>query len=201
VAAEKPAPLQAPGKQLVYNFDGDAPGQMPGKFHSAKTGGGTTEKWSIVADPAAPSKPNVIAQTSTDQTDYRFPLLISDEGSFRDLDLSVRFKAVSGSVDRAGGLVFRLRDPNNYYIVRANALEDNYRLYHVLSTVGAASSPAPISRSLRVDGTNYALKPPARRLPVTTTVPRKLRRLTVHSRTPVKWVCGRKPIQSPISTT
>jgi hypothetical protein len=133
VAAEKPAPLQAPGKQFVYNFDADAPGQIPAKFHTAKTGGGTAEKWSVVADPAAPSKPNVVAQTSTDQTDYRFPLLISDEGSFQDLDLSVRFKAISGSVDRAGGLVFRLRDPNNYYIVRANALENNYRLYHVVN--------------------------------------------------------------------
>lgn len=133
VAADNPAPLQAAGKQFVYSFDADAPGQMPAKFHSAKTGGGSAEKWSVIADPAAPSKPNVVAQTSTDQTDYRFPLLISDEGSFQDLDLSVRFKAVSGSIDRAGGLVFRLRDPNNYYIVRANALENNYRLYHVVN--------------------------------------------------------------------
>src|SRR5215467_5422039 len=133
VAAEKPAPLQAAGKELVYKFDNDAPGQLPTKFHSAKTGGGGAEKWSVVADPSASSKPNVVAQTSTDQTDYRFPLLISDEGSFQDLDLTVRFKAVSGSVDRAGGLVFRLRDPNNYYIVRANALENNYRLYHVVN--------------------------------------------------------------------
>jgi hypothetical protein len=45
----------------------------------------------------------------------------------------VKFKAVSGSVDRAAGLVFRLKDPNNYYIVRANALENNYRLYHVVN--------------------------------------------------------------------
>src|SRR5215471_14706803 len=82
--------------------------------------------------PYAPSKPNVVAQTSTDKTDYRFPLLIADDGSFQDLDLRVKFKAVSGEVDRAGGLVFRLKDANNYYIVRANALEDNYRLYHVI---------------------------------------------------------------------
>ena len=90
-------------------------------------------KWVVIADPSAPSKPNVVAQNSTDKTDYRFPLLIADEGSFRDLNLSVRFKAISGSIDRAGGLVFRLRDPNNYYIVRANALENNYRLYHVVN--------------------------------------------------------------------
>ena len=133
VGAEKPAPRQTSGQQFVYTFDSDAAGQLPGKFHSAKTGGGTAEKWSVVADPTASSKPYVVAQTSTDQTDYRFPLLISDEGSFQDLDLSVKIKAVSGSVDRAGGLVFRLRDPNNYYIVRANALENNYRLYHVVN--------------------------------------------------------------------
>jgi len=133
VAAEKPAPQRPSGKQFAYNFDSDTPGQLPAKFHGAKTGGGTQEKWTVTADPSAPSKPNVVAQTSTDQTDYRFPLLISDEGSFQDLDLSVRFKAVSGSIDRAGGLVFRLRDPNNYYIVRANALENNYRLYHVVN--------------------------------------------------------------------
>lgn len=133
VAAEKPAPQQPSGRQFAYNFDSDTPGQLPAKFHGAKTGGGTQEKWVVTADPTAPSTPNVVAQTSTDQTDYRFPLLISDEGSFQDLDLSVKFKAVSGSIDRAGGLVFRLKDPNNYYIVRANALENNYRLYHVVN--------------------------------------------------------------------
>jgi len=133
VAAEKPAPQQTLGKQFAYNFDSDTPGQSPEKFHSAKTGGGAEQKWVVTTDPTAPSKPNVVAQTSTDQTDYRFPLLISDEGAFQDLDLSVKFKAVSGSVDRAGGLVFRLKDANNYYIVRANALENNYRLYHVVN--------------------------------------------------------------------
>ncbi len=133
VAAEKPAPQQTSGKQSVYTFDSGTSGRLPAKFHSAKTGGGTPEKWVVTADPTAPSKPNTVAQTSTDQTDYRFPLLISDEGSFRDLDLSVKFKTVSGDIDRAAGLVFRLKDPNNYYIVRANALENNYRLYHVVN--------------------------------------------------------------------
>src|ERR1700730_4217537 len=130
--AKKPAPQQALGKQLIYNFDSDSVGQLPAKFHPARTGQGSESTWAVMADPTAPSKPNVVAQTSTDKTDYLFPLLIADEGSLRDLDLSVKFKAVSGSVDQAAGLVFRLRDPNNYYIVRANALEDNYRLYHVV---------------------------------------------------------------------
>ncbi len=128
-----PAPPQVSGTTISYNFDMETPGRMPAKFHAARTGQGSDGKWAVMADPTAPSKPNVVAQISTDRTDYQFPLLISDEGSFKDLELSVRFKAVSGEVDRAGGLVFRLKDANNYYVVRANALEDNYRLYHVVA--------------------------------------------------------------------
>ena len=131
--ADSFAPPQVAGTAATYNFDGDSAGAAPAKFHSARTGQGTEGKWAVMADATAPSKPNVVAQTSTDKTDYRFPLLIADEGSFKDLELSVRFKAVSGEVDRAAGLVFRLKDANNYYIVRANALEDNYRLYHVVA--------------------------------------------------------------------
>src|SRR5437773_3813185 len=130
---ETPAEQQPEGASFTYSFDADAVGNMPAKFHSARTGKGAESKWVVMADPTAPSKPNVVAQTSADTTDYRFPLLIADEGSFKDLELSVRFKPVSGEVDRAGGLVFRLKDANNYYIVRANALEDNYRLYHVVN--------------------------------------------------------------------
>lgn len=132
-APETSAPLQSAGLSLTYNFDSDNAGAMPAKFHSARTGQGTEGKWVVMADANAPSRPNVVAQTSTDKTDYRFPLLIADEGSFKDLELSVKFKAVAGAVDRAGGLVFRLKDANNYYIVRANALEDNFRLYHVVA--------------------------------------------------------------------
>lgn len=129
---EAAAPPQSPGQSITYTFDNDSAGTMPAKFHGARTGQGSEGKWVVMADATAPSKPNVVAQTSTDKTDYRFPLLISDEGSFKDLELSVQFKAVAGEVDRAAGLVFRLKDANNYYIVRANALEDNYRLYHVI---------------------------------------------------------------------
>lgn len=133
VAPETPAPLQAPGKDFIYNFDGDPVDKLPARFYTALTGQGATGLWVVKADPSAPSQPNVLAQLSTDKTDYRFPLAIADEGSFKDLALSVKFKAVSGNVDRAAGMVFRLKDANNYYIVRANALENNYRLYHVVS--------------------------------------------------------------------
>jgi hypothetical protein len=100
---------------------------------SARTEKGAEGKWAVMADTTAPSKPNVVAQTSTDAPDYRLPLLIVNEGSFKDLELSVKFKVVSGEVEHAGGLVSRLKDTNNYYIVRANALEDNYRRYCVIA--------------------------------------------------------------------
>jgi hypothetical protein len=124
--------LGGAGKTLTYNFDSDTAGKAPAHFQSAHTGQGTKGTWVVEKDDTAPSKPNVLAQTSTDSTDYRFPLAILDEGSFKDLDLSVKFKAISGKVDQGGGLVFRYQDHNNYYVVRANALEDNFRLYHVV---------------------------------------------------------------------
>lgn len=128
---EVPAPTQQPGKSFVYNFDADTVGKLPAKFHAGLTGKGGTGVWEVKADSSAPSQPNVLAQTSSDKTSYRFPLAIADEGSFRDLDLSVRFKPISGQVDQAAGLTWRLKDANNYYIVRANALENNVVLYKV----------------------------------------------------------------------
>jgi hypothetical protein len=132
VVPETAAPLQSAGKEFFYNFDSDDAEKLPAKFHEALTGQGAKAQWVVRADQSAPSQPNVLAQISTDKTDYRFPLAIADEGSFKDLDMSVKFKALSGEVDRAAGMVFRLIDANNYYIVRANALEGNYRLYHVV---------------------------------------------------------------------
>ncbi len=74
----------------------------------------------------------MLAQVDADTTDYRFPVAVANEPSLRDVKLSVRCKPVSGTVDQACGLVFRYRDQDNYYITRANALEDNVRLYHVV---------------------------------------------------------------------
>src|SRR5260370_41991303 len=110
---ETPPPQQSAGASFTCNFDSDTAGALPAKFHSARTGKGAEGKWAVMADPTAPSKPNVVAQVSTDKTDYRFPLLIADEGSFKDLELIVRFKGVSGEGDRAEGLNLRIKDANN----------------------------------------------------------------------------------------
>jgi glycosyl hydrolase family 59 (putative galactocerebrosidase) len=132
-SAKLPAAMPAFGKPVVYNFDADAAGKPPAHFTFARTGQGTEGTWVVKEDPTAPSKPNVLAQVSTDTTDYRFPLAVLQEGSFQDVAVSVKFKAVAGKVDQAGGIVFRYQDLNNYYVARANALEDNYRLYHVVT--------------------------------------------------------------------
>ena len=97
-------------------------------YKVALTGSGPPPTWALVAD----SGRKVLAQTSKDTTDYRFPLAIFDQPVAADLDVVVRFKPVSGEVDRAAGIALRLADANNYYVVRANALEDNVRLYKVV---------------------------------------------------------------------
>jgi len=115
----------------TFTFDGEPVGGPPKGFEFGRTGGGREGKWIIKADQDAPSPPNVLAQTDTDRTDYRFPVAFTGP-EMKDLRLSVKCKPVSGKVDQGCGLVFRLKDANNYYITRANALEDNVRLYHVV---------------------------------------------------------------------
>jgi hypothetical protein len=105
-------------------------GAPPG-FEFARTGEGGPGQWTVAADPSA-SAGRAIEQTSTDTTDYRFPLAIHSAASARNVDVSISFKALSGNVDRAGGIAVRLADADNYYVVRANALEDNVRFYRVV---------------------------------------------------------------------
>src|SRR5882672_12562842 len=105
----------------TFNFDSDPTGGLPPGWTSTMTHAGGAPKWEIVADNSAPSKPNVLSQLSNDPTDGRFPLAILEKANFKDGELSVRTRALSGHVDQGAGLVWRYRDPNNYYLVRANA--------------------------------------------------------------------------------
>jgi hypothetical protein len=123
--------LSIPGAAQVVRFDNGAPGQLPADWTVAMTHEGGAPKWEVRRDESAPSPPHVLAQVSEDKTAGRFPLAIWDRASLRDGEVSVAFKAVKGSVDQAAGIVWRYQDPNNYYIVRANALENNVVLYKV----------------------------------------------------------------------
>ena len=107
--------------------------QPPAGFTSYATGGGPAGKWLVKEIADAPSGKHVVEQTDADSTDTRFPVLIADKGEYADLDVSVKGKALSGKVDQGIGLVFRFRDTKSYYVVRANALEDNFRLYRMVN--------------------------------------------------------------------
>ncbi len=123
------------------NFDAAATGQAPAGWTIAMTSKGGAPHWEVRADPSAPSGPNVLAQTSDDATRGRFPLAVYDKVTTTNGKVSVKFRPLTGKIDQAGGLVWRYRDENNYYVVRANALEDNVVLYKV--DRGKRSSLAP----------------------------------------------------------
>jgi hypothetical protein len=137
----------------VVSFDNAAPGALPAGWTQSMTHAGGDPKWEVLADPTAPSPPNVLAQTSTDRTGGRFPLAVYDKASLRNGEVSVRFKPISGAVDQAGGLVWRYRDQDNYYLVRANALENNVVLYKVEG--GKRSSIAPQGAAPKTYGVKH----------------------------------------------
>jgi hypothetical protein len=123
LAACDPAPT--PGRAETITF---ATSKGLGDFEFAVTGDGQPGKWSIVRDDAT----QALAQTGTDPADDRFPLAIYRPFSGRNVYVSIRFMPVSGNIDQAGGVVVRLTSAGDYYLARANALENNVRFYRVV---------------------------------------------------------------------
>ena len=111
-------------------------------FQYARTGQGDLGSWIVVSDETSFAG-RAIEQSSTDRTDYRFPLAIFDSVIAKNVDVSLKFKPVGGRVDQAGGIAVRVLDGDNYYVVRANALEDNVRFYRVVK-----------GRRQQIDGVN-----------------------------------------------
>jgi hypothetical protein len=101
-------------------------GAPPAGFTFWTTGGGAPGNWLVLKDPTSAAG-QAIVQTSKGPTDYRFPLAIYKPVSAKNVDVLVHFKLVSGEVDQAGGIAVRLRTPDDYYVLRANALENNVR--------------------------------------------------------------------------
>jgi hypothetical protein len=147
----------------TITFADTAVGSKPKDFEFA-TGGGPTPNWEIVVDSTAAGG-KALAQTSKDTTDYRFPLAIYTPAVLANVEVTVRFKPVAGSVDQAGGVVVRFADPNNYYIARANALEDNIRFYRVIKGNrqqlggfnGKVKSGEWRTLTLRAEGENFTV--------------------------------------------
>lgn len=122
----------ANGGSKTWDFKEDPVGAAPGGFSFGRTGQGGPGKWEVRLDPTAPAGGHVLAQVDDDGTDYHFPVAVADAPKLADLRLDVQCKLVAGKVDQACGLVVRYRDPDHYYLARANALEDNVRLYRVV---------------------------------------------------------------------
>ena len=116
----------------TWNFDADKPGEPPKGFEFGRTGQGAEGKWVVRTAQDSPNN-HVLVQESADPTDYRFPLAVLKEGSYKDVTLSVRARPVSGEVDQGFGMVWRYKDANNYYITRCNADEDNCTIYHTVA--------------------------------------------------------------------
>lgn len=123
--------VPATAETLVLDFETTAVGEQPAGFTTAVTGEGPEGRWIVQQDAQAPSGAQVLAQVSQEPRRPQFPLATYDDLSAADVDLSVKFKPISGATDQAAGLVWRYLDENNYYIVRANALEGNVVLYKV----------------------------------------------------------------------
>ena len=110
------------------DFEGDVVGQPPKGLSFGRTGRrGAPGNWVVQAE----GTNKVLAQTDPDATRSRFPIAVLTDVTAADVDLAVRFRPLSGRVDQAAGLVWRYRDEDNYYVVRANALEGNVVLYKV----------------------------------------------------------------------
>ena len=109
----------------TIHFDEMTPGGLPSGWTATKTGKGEP-KWEVVADGSAPSKPNVLKQSG----EATYPVCFKNDTSIKDGFVEVKFKSVSGKDDQAGGIIWRCQDADNYYIARANALEDNVTIYH-----------------------------------------------------------------------
>jgi hypothetical protein len=111
----------------------DAVGAVPKGWIVTMTGKGNP-KWTIEQDQTAPSQSKILKQSGR----ATYPLLLKENANIKDGFIEVKFKAIAGSEDRAAGLVWRVRDADNYYVVRANALEDNVVLYKTVNGTRSA---------------------------------------------------------------
>ena len=110
------------------NFEKDQAGAAPAGWTATRTGSGDA-KWTIEKDSTAPGGPNVLRQSGV----ATYPVCFKNDTHLTDGFVEVKFNSISGKEDQAGGVVWRLKDANNYYVARANALEDNVAIYHTIN--------------------------------------------------------------------
>lgn len=109
----------------TFGFDSDAPGSLPLQWEQGVTGRGAA-RWEVRQDASAPSAPHVLRQSGV----ATFAWCVRRGTAVRDGYVEVKFKALAGREDQAGGLIWRWKDGETYYVARANALENNISLYY-----------------------------------------------------------------------
>lgn len=140
--------LSAPlGVPLDRSFDSDLATVRPADILSLRTGSGSDGTWLVQPDATAPSRPNVLAQISTNNAKDSFPIAVETKSKYQDLDIGVQIKVVDGQTDRSGGIIFRYQDVNDYYLVRINAMDNQIGLFRVehgnLTPLASDALPAP----------------------------------------------------------
>jgi hypothetical protein len=158
------AMIVIPSLADTVKFAGGTLGAPPPDFELGRTGNGAIGRWVVVRDDTADGG-HALEQQSQDQIDYRFPLAIYQPFSGKNVEVQIRFKAISGKVDRAGGIAVRLTTPNDYYVVRANALEDNVRFYRMVAgkreQLGTANVKVPSNEwhtlGLKAEGNRFTI--------------------------------------------
>lgn len=123
----------AEGKQRTFKFSKDDAGKVPTGWKTEKTGKGEGSVWRVVEDETAPSKSGYVLAQTAESPNAVFNICVAEDTRYKDVELSVSFKAVAGKNDQGGGFVWRYKDNDNYYIARMNPLEDNFRVYKVVA--------------------------------------------------------------------
>lgn len=145
----------------TINFD-DAPVSAPPPGWLATHTGKGEAKWTVEKDDTAPSKPNVLKQAG----EATFPVCIKEDTSIKNGFVEVKLKPISGKTDQAGGVIWRCKDANNYYLARANALEDNIEIYATEAGKRRSLGEVPVKvpaaawHTLRVefDGNSFTIR-------------------------------------------
>jgi hypothetical protein len=136
----------------TVGFDREKVGALPAGWIAGVTGRGSP-RWAVIADPQAPSAPHVLQQSGSGT----FPWCVKKDTSLADGFVEVKFKPISGREDQAAGVVWRWKDGDNYYVARANALENNVSLYFTSqgrrNTLEYVDAPVPAGawHTLRVE--------------------------------------------------
>ncbi|MFB3829344.1 MAG: hypothetical protein ACE15B_21425 [Bryobacteraceae bacterium] len=127
----------APGLTQFLTFDNAPYGKTPPGWTATCTHPGSPA-WEVLKDPTAPSKPYVLGQVSPHPGGDCYPLAIFNTSWVKDGEVSVKFKPVGGKQDQTAGVVWRYRDPNNYYVARADVQRNNVIIYRIQNGVSTA---------------------------------------------------------------